>query len=208
MATWTEPTTSVESYLSGLSDFARPIALRLRELITTAAPQLEEDIRWNAPSYKGRLLICSFTAFQKHVLLTFPRGAELADPKGLLVNGQGKTSIRSMKITDIAQVETKLITAWVKAAVKLDKAGPPVANRTKDAPKEIPIPEPLAEALSQKNNDKARSHFEALSYASKREYCEWISSVKQEETIKHRLAVAMVRLRAGEALKERYTVML
>ncbi|MFZ4593056.1 MAG: DUF1801 domain-containing protein [Verrucomicrobiaceae bacterium] len=123
MASWNEPPVSVEAYVASLSAFARPMVETIRKVIISTAPDLEEAIRWNTPSYKGKLLVCGFAAFQKHVLLTFWRGAELPDPKGLLTQGQGKTAMRTVKFTSPDQVNEKVIKAWVKAAVALDRSG-------------------------------------------------------------------------------------
>lgn len=93
----------------------------IRQVILSTAPHLEEAIRWNTPSYKGKLLVCGFAAFQKHVLLTFWRGSDLPDPKGLLAQGQGKTAMRTIKFTALEQIHEKTLRAWVKAAAALDR---------------------------------------------------------------------------------------
>lgn len=134
MASWNEPPASVEDYIKSLSAHARPMVEIIRKVIVSTAPDLEEAIRWNTPSYKGKLLVCGFAAFQKHVLLTFWRGSELPDPKGLLTQGQGKTAMRTVKFTSLEEVNEKVIKAWVQAAVALDRSG--VAPR---APNSEPV---------------------------------------------------------------------
>jgi hypothetical protein len=57
-----------------------------------------------------------------------------------------------------------------------------------DAPREVELPPELAEA---------REEFERLSYTNKREYAEWISGAKREETRQRRAAKAVEMLRAG-----------
>lgn len=121
MASWNEPPASVEDYIQSLSPHVRPMAELIRQLVLSTAPNLEEAIRWNTPSYKGKLLVCGFAAFQKHVLLTFWRGAELPDPKGLLAQGQGKTAMRTVKFTALEQIHEKTLRTWVKTAAALDR---------------------------------------------------------------------------------------
>jgi hypothetical protein len=121
MASWSEPPASVEDYIQNLSPHARPMAELIRQVVLSTAPHLGEAIRWNTPSYKGKLLVCGFAAFQKHVLLTFWRGSDLPDPKGLLAQGQGKTSMRTIKFTSLEQIHEKTLRAWVKAAAALDR---------------------------------------------------------------------------------------
>jgi hypothetical protein len=204
MACWTEPASTVDAYLEGLSAFARPVVEKLRALILGTAPDLEEAIRWNSPSYKGRLLVCGFTAYQKHVALTFWRGAELDDPRGLLAHGQGKTAMRTMKITDLKQVDDKVVRGWVKAAVKLDVSGPPVAMRQADKPAEPPMPALLASTLTLRKNAKALATYERLTTMGRREYVEWITSARQPEVLQLRVQKSLEKLLDGEGLNDRY----
>ena len=204
MASWSEPPATVDAYIKGLSEFARPVVEKLRGIIRSEAPHLEEAIRWNEPSYKGRLLVCSFSAFQKHVALTFPRGAELEDPKGTFVQGQGKTAIRSVRYTELAQVDEKMVRKWIKAAVELDANGGTVAARPLDKPKEPVIPEILAKALAMKKYAKANAIYDSLTTHGRREYCDWINSAKDTTTAKLRVKKSVEKLMDGEGLNDRY----
>lgn len=205
MASWSEPPASVEDYIKDLSPFARPLVERIRKVITSTAPDLDEAIRWNCPSYKGKLLVCGFSAFQKHVSLTFWRGADLPDPKGILAHGQGKTAMRTAKFTAPEQVNDTLIRDWVQAAVALDRGDPlPQPPKKKEKPKPAVPPPALANALSLKKNAKARAGFIALSPSCQREYCEWIEQAKQETTIQRRVEKALEKLSMGEGLNDKY----
>jgi hypothetical protein len=64
-----------------------------------------------------------------------------------------------------------------------------------DAPREVELPPELEGLLA--GDLKARESFERLSYTHKREYAEWISEAKKEETRQRRLARAREMLRAG-----------
>jgi hypothetical protein len=205
MASWSEPAVNVNQYMAKLSTFASPIAERLRSLIIETAPHLEEAIRWNSPSYKGKLLVCGFAAFQKHVSLTFWRGAELDDPMGYLSHGQGQTPMRTAKYTSLDQLNEKMVKAWLKQAVKLDDAGEPVVRKpVAGAPKPLIVPEVLQKTLMLKKNASARKTFESLSASSRREYCEWIASAKQDETVLRRITKSLEKLKAGEGLNDTY----
>jgi hypothetical protein len=192
---------SVAAYVKALSDFARPMIERIRRIILQTAPDLDEGVRWNSPTYKGHSLVCAFAAFQKHVSLAFWRGAELDDPKKLLVHGQGRSPMRTAKFTEPGQLDEKMIRAWVAAAVKIDAAGtaPKPARRKRP---EAAVPPALAKAL--KKNAAARKTFAAVPPSHRREYCEWIAEAKQEETIARRVAKAVEKLADGEGLNDRY----
>ncbi len=204
MATWTEPASTVEAYMVGLSDFARPVVERLRRVIRDAGPDLDEAIRWNAPSYKGKLIVCGFAAFQKHVLLTFSRGAELHDPKGLLAQGQGRTAMRSAKFTALDQVDERMVHDWVTLAVNLDATGETVVRRPPVKEPEPTMPGELQRVLNLRKNGKAKATYEGLSPSARREYCEWIASAKKEETLLLRVAKSLEKLLDGEGLNDSY----
>jgi uncharacterized protein YdeI (YjbR/CyaY-like superfamily) len=204
MASWTEPAATVEAYMKGLSGFAHPVVEKLRNIILSEAPQLEEAIRWNAPSYKGRLMVCSINAFQKHVSLIFARGAELPDPKGFLQQGQGRTAMRTAKYTDLSQVDEKMVRSWLKTAIKLDSTGGTVAVRPTETRPEAIVPELLDKALKMKKHAKAKATFLGLTPSGRREYCEWIASAKQLETTQLRVQKSLEKLMDGEGLNDRY----
>ncbi|MET0206354.1 MAG: YdeI/OmpD-associated family protein [Thermoleophilaceae bacterium] len=58
------------------------------------------------------------------------------------------------------------------------------------------IPPALAAALEE--DGEAKAAFEGLSYTHRREYAEWISEAKREETRVRRVAKAVEMLRDGE----------
>lgn len=174
---------------------------RLRQIIVSAAPELDEAIRWNAPSYKGRLLVCGFCAFQKHVSLTFWQGANLPDPKGMLQHGQGRTAMRTVKYTVMDQIDDAMVRTWVQMATALDRGETlPVVEPPKKAPPKVPAA--LATAL--KRNAKAKATFDKMSPSHRLEYCEWIAEAKQETTVMRRVEKTLEKLAQGEGLNDKY----
>lgn len=59
----------------------------------------------------------------------------------------------------------------------------------------IVIPEDLMEVLHEKN--KAKEFFDSLSYSHKKEYVNWITEAKREETRKRRIAKTVEMLESG-----------
>ena len=64
-----------------------------------------------------------------------------------------------------------------------------------DAPRTVEVPEELQAALVA--DDAAKAAFEGLSYTHRREYVEWVSGAKREETRRARLERAVGMLRSG-----------
>ena len=64
------------------------------------------------------------------------------------------------------------------------------------APREVEVPEALANALAE--DSQARAAFERLAYTHRKEYARWIAEAKREETRQRRLAQALEMLRQGK----------
>jgi uncharacterized protein YdeI (YjbR/CyaY-like superfamily) len=76
-------------------------------------------------------------------------------------------------------------------------------TRPKAAPKkELPLPKALAAAL--KKSKKALATFEAFPPSQRREYIEWISEAKTEETLNKRLATTIEWLEEGKIRHWKY----
>ena len=192
---------TVDSFISTLPDFSRPMVERMRKAVVAAAPDLDEDLRWGVPTYKGKALVCGLAAFKNHVSLTLWRGAKLSDPNGILTHGQGLSEMRTAKFESIEEIDTKQIQDWVKQALTLDSS-PSAPSRKVLAPVKVKIPKALGAAL--KKDARAHETFDALPPSHQREYCEWIAEAKQATTVERRLVATIEKLRRGEGLNDKY----
>jgi len=64
------------------------------------------------------------------------------------------------------------------------------------APREVEVPEALANSLAE--DPKARANFERLAYTHRKEYARWIDEAKREETRQRRVTEALEMLRQGK----------
>jgi hypothetical protein len=192
---------TVEARIAEAAEFARPICEKLRAAIRHGAPQLREVIKWGNPCYEGGGLVCGFAAFQKHVRLFFFKGAQVPDPDGLLAQGEDNVSGRALSFTSAEAVPVKKVERLVRAAAKLDadKSRKPLPRARRP---ELPMPKEFSIAL--KRTPKARAFFEILPPSCRREYIEWISTAKREETRARRLAEALTMLSSGRRYNDEY----
>jgi Bacteriocin-protection, YdeI or OmpD-Associated/Domain of unknown function (DUF1905) len=65
-----------------------------------------------------------------------------------------------------------------------------------DEPRVVEVPPKLSAALGE--DDRAQAVFDALSFTHRREYAEWISGAKREETRERRVRKAVTMLRDGQ----------
>ncbi len=65
-------------------------------------------------------------------------------------------------------------------------------------PRIVVVPEDLQQALEA--NQKAKEIFEAYSYTHRKEYVEWITGAKRQETRENRIKKAVEKIAAGRKL--------
>jgi uncharacterized protein YdeI (YjbR/CyaY-like superfamily) len=190
----------VDAYIAKSPPFAQPILTRLRELFHRACPQLEEKLKWGVPSFEYKGMLGGMAAFKKHATWGLWKSKLLNDPKKVIDHpgsmGAGKPSNISELPPD------RDILDLIKQAVALNEKGVKL-ERPKPAKRPPPkAPPDLAAAL--KKNAKARATFDAFSPSHKREYIEWITEARQEETRKRRLAQAIEWMAHGKPRNWKY----
>ncbi|MFN0275427.1 MAG: DUF1801 domain-containing protein [Chitinophagales bacterium] len=92
---------------------------RVREIILAADSKIEEDIKWNVPTfmYKGNMASYFMNA-KEFVSLLFHSGSKIPDKSGLL-EGDGKLA-RVARFTGMDDIEKKkkklegVVKAWIK----------------------------------------------------------------------------------------------
>ena len=97
----------------------------------------------------------------------------------------------------------KILTGYIKEAMRLNEAGVNSPTRSQPkAKKEWAVPDYLTAAL--KTNKKALATFESLSPSHRREYVEWITEAKREDTRKRRLETAIEWMAEGKPRNWKY----
>ena len=84
----------------------------------------------------------------------------------------------------------------------LNESGGKVKRKPKRARKELPVPDYVTAAL--KRNKRALATFEGFSPSHRREYLEWITEAKGQETRRRRLAQAVEWLSEGKPRNWKY----
>ena len=192
----------IDAYIARSAEFARPILSHLRELVHAACPECEETLKWSAPSftYRGKIL-CGLAAFKQHAAFHLWQG-------GMIVGGDGHRFDDAMgqfgRLTRVADLPGKReLTGYLHQAMGLIEEGVKRAP-AKDAKPKAPakVPDDLGAAL--KKSAKARATFEAFPPSSRREYIEWITEAKREETRSRRLEQAIEWLAEGKRRNWKY----
>jgi len=191
----------VDAYIAKSADFARPILEHLRAVLHEGCPEVEEAIKWGMPSflYHGRIL-CGFAAFKQHCAFGFWGGRGLVGNEDKRDDAMGQFG-RIASLKDLPS--KKALIGYVKQAMTLSNERAAAPSKPRKAPKPAPAtPDDLAAAL--KKNKKAAVTYQAFSPSCKREYVEWITEAKREETRASRIAQAVAWMAEGKQRNWKY----
>ncbi|MEK6322893.1 MAG: YdeI/OmpD-associated family protein [Acidobacteriota bacterium] len=198
----------VDAYIAKSAEFAKPILTHLRKLIHDTCPTAEETMKWSFPHfmYKGPAdrsarVLCSMASFKQHC--TF--GFWYADTGESSLEAQtGPAMGQYGRITALGDLpKDKVLIQQIKEAVKLHDAGvKPRATSRSTEKKELEVPDYFTAAL--KKNKKALATFEQFNYSNKREYVEWVTEAKTDETRKKRLETAVEWMSEGKVKNWKY----
>lgn len=189
----------IDAYIGKSADFAKPILKRFRETVHKACPDVEESIKWGMAAFSHHGLMCGVAAFKAHCALMFWKykllfGEDAPFPD----EGMGQFG----KITSLKEMPSeKQLIAYIRKAAELNEAGVKV-ERQPARKRALTIPTDLSAAL--KMNKRALATFEKFSPSKKREYVEWITEAKREETRNKRLAQAVEWMAEGKARNWKY----
>jgi uncharacterized protein YdeI (YjbR/CyaY-like superfamily) len=195
----------IDAYLAKSADFARPILSHLRACVHRGCPDATETIKWGMPHFEhAGAILCGMAAFKAHCTFGFWH----QDMEEILgASGKnGDTAMGSFgRITTLADLpDERTMIRFIKAAAKLNESGAPgrpraTAKRTR---KELAVPADLAAAL--KKNRTAAVTFAGFSPSHRREYIDWITGAKREETRSKRLATTLEWLAEGKSRNWKY----
>lgn len=188
----------VDAYIAKSPDFAKPILIHLRKLARAACPDMEETLKWRMPHFVHKGIVFGMGAFKQHCMMHFWKG-ELVFGKKANLDGMGHFG-QIKALSDLP--EKKLLLAHIKKAVALNESGIKKTS-TRSAPKKNLITPPDFLAALNKNK-KARATFEDFSYSHKKEYLQWITEAKREETRAKRIKTTIQWLTLGKPRNWKY----
>lgn len=188
----------VDQYIANAADFAQPILRYLRDLVHQACPETEEVMKWSFPNFTYKGMFCSMAAFKEHCSFGFWKASLLPGPAGR--NGMGHFG----RITSMKDLPPKReLLSLIQEAKRLNDEGiakpkPKVAKEKK----ELVIPPYFLTAV--RKNHKALTTFEKFSYSHRKDYVEWVSEAKTDETRARRLATTVEWLAEGKSRNWKY----
>jgi uncharacterized protein YdeI (YjbR/CyaY-like superfamily) len=192
----------VDAYIDKAAPFARPILTHLRRTIHAAIPEVTETIKWGFPHFDYKGIFCSMAAFKAHCAFGFWQH-DLLQKKIGLGGGAAKQAMGSFgRIASKDDLPEGARLRRILAEAKALRDSGEKAPRTKRTRPAIEPPDDVLAAL--RKNAKARAAFESFPPSHRREYLEWITGAKGEETRKRRLETALAWMAEGKSRNWKY----
>lgn len=174
--------------------------MKFREIML--ATELKETVKWGVPVYtlNGKH-VAGMASFKSYVGIWFFQGAFLKDSYKKLVNAQeGKTkALRQFRFPSIEEADYELVKEYVAEAIQNQKEGKEIKP---DKKKLLIIPDGLKAKFE--DDEKLKTCFDEISLSKQREYAEYISEAKREETKLKRLEKILPMIKEKIGLNDKY----
>jgi len=194
----------IDAYIEKAAPFAQPILNHLRELIHRQHPDITETIKWGFPHFEyNKRLLFNMAAFKQHAAFGFWLAGLMSDPLGLLQTGEREAMGSLGKLTSLKDLPSdKVLAQYIKESIQLADEGARVPKASRKTATEAEVPDYLKKALA--GSKKAKAAFEAFSPSHRKEYIQWITEAKREETRQKRIAQALEWLENGKSRHWKY----
>jgi len=187
----------VDAYIAKAPIFARPILTRFRKAVHAGCPDVTETLKWSVPHFDYKGVLGGMAAFKEHCRVGFWKESLLTSaPKG-------KSTGPMARVASLADLpDERTLVKMAREAAALNEAGIKVKRMSK-APRP-PLKAPAYMLTAIKKNKKAYAAYQALSPSHRREYVEWITEAKSDETRHRRLETAVAWMAEGKSRNWKY----
>ncbi len=188
-----------DAYIAKSAPFGQPILKHLRKLVHSACQDVEEQLKWSSPSFMYKGILCGMAAFKEHAVFGFWKHKLILGTSPGSKGAMGSFG-RLASLKDLPNDE--ILTGLIKKAMELNDAGLNVARPKRKERPPLKAPGYFMSAL--RKNKKALATSEGFNPSNKREYVEWITEAKTDETRQNRLKTAIEWMAQGKVRNWRY----
>ena len=192
----------VDTYIAKSADFAKPILEHIRATVHEACPDVEETMKWSMPFFTHNGLLGNMAAFKQHCAFGFWKGSLIVgSDRDREAMGQFG---RLTKLSDLPA--KKVFIDLIRQAVARNDEGvkTPKVRKPGLPRRAVPTAPPADLVAALKKNAKAKQTFDAFSPSHRKEYIQWITEAKRDETRQKRLAQTIEWLAVGKARNWKY----
>ena len=119
----------IDARIEELGDWRGETLAEVRALIKQADPEVVEEVKWRKPSSPAGVpvwshdgMICTGETYKSAVKLTFAKGAQLEDPKGLFNASLDGKVRRAIDLHEGDRVDEAAFEALIREAVALNES--------------------------------------------------------------------------------------
>lgn len=121
------PSQQIDAILKEAGDWRGKKLAQLRALIKNADSAVVEEVKWKKPSKPSGVpvwshagIICLADTLKNAVRLTFPKGAQMKDPKNLFNTRLDSNTVRAIDFYAGDAVDEAALKALIREAVRLN----------------------------------------------------------------------------------------
>ena len=121
------PSQQIDAIIKEPGDWRGQKLSQLRALIKKADPAVVEEVKWKKPSrpmgvpvWSHAGIICVADTLKNAVRLTFPKGAQVKDPKKLFNTRLDSKTVRAIDFHEDDTVDEAALKALIREAVRLN----------------------------------------------------------------------------------------
>jgi hypothetical protein len=120
------PSALIDARIKELGDWRGDVLAKMRKLIKQAEPDVVEEWKWRGVPvwYNNGKIICTGESYKTHIKLTFAKGAQLRDPKGLFNSSLDGNVRRAIDVHEGTQIDEAAFKALIREAAALNGAAP------------------------------------------------------------------------------------
>ncbi|MCF8266459.1 MAG: YdeI/OmpD-associated family protein [Ignavibacteriales bacterium] len=196
--------TRIDTYISKSEDFAKPILNKLRLLVHTYCPDVNETIKWSFPVFEFKGVLCNMAAFKSHCGFGFWKASLMESLKkidAMQVKG-GFGNFGQIRSLDDLPADEEIGKCIQEAMLLNDSDIKPQKKSKRIDPNSIITPDDLSMLIN--SNPDAKVTYESFSPSHKREYIEWIEEAKTDLTRRRRIDQTIQWLSEGKGRNWKY----
>ena len=114
------PSQLIDARIEELDDWRGEMLSQIRALIKQADPEVVEEWKWSVPVWSHDGIICTGETYKNAVKLTFPKGAQMKDPKKIFNSSLEGNARRAIDFHKDDKVDKTAFKALIREAVALN----------------------------------------------------------------------------------------
>ncbi|MCB0772410.1 MAG: YdeI/OmpD-associated family protein [Flavobacteriales bacterium] len=190
------PSEQINLYIAEQPEWQRKLMVRLRQLIHSACPEVEEAWRAQAPHFDlASQPLLTITAGKTCISVQFPKGAQFKSTRQPYEPCAEDKPGRTVKFHEGSAIHEAGFSSLVTKAAALNQKLAKAGSEGKD-----PLHTELEAVL--RKDPSAWANWGSFSPSCRREYEEWVNDGRSEETRKRRIAQALEMIRTGFTRQE------